>query len=1002
MRYVYSTFVVFLCTISLPTNAAEPERQIQFNRDVRPILSNNCFQCHGPDPKKRKADLRLDQRGGLFADRDGIKCFVPGNTEKSEALIRILDGEMPPKRAKKKLTKEQIEILKQWIKQGAPWQEHWSFSPPKRSPLPKVKNNQWSRNPLDQFILARLEKESLVPSSEAPPLVLIRRLYLDLIGVPPVPEEADHWLKTLTDQPDGYEQLVDHLLASPRYGERWTRRWLDLARYADTNGYEKDRPRSIWPYRDWVIGAINRDLPFDQFTIEQIAGDLLPNATVEQKIATGFHRNTMLNEEGGIDPLEFRFHAMTDRVATTATVWLGLTVGCAQCHHHKYDPISHFDYYQMMAFLNNADEPSMELPDATLDAQWKANRQRAKELIKELPKRWPAKQNREQAIEKAFQSWLKTERDRTVRWQSLRPAEMKTNLPLLTLQKDNSVFASGDTTKQDFYSLEFQNLPRGITAVRLEALPDERLPARGPGSTYYEGTLGDFFLGEFQVSVNDKRVSLSDASHSYAKNRFGSNPVSAKLALDGDPQTGWSVHDRQGERHVAVFNFQNPLGDVKNLTIKMLFGRHFASSLGRFRISVTTDRTKVVARELSTDVEDLLLLPDAKLTQEQRQKLREVFLLQAPQLRRYTNQINKLLRRPDYVTTLVFAERPKDNPRPTHRHHRGEFLQPKEKVEPATPPVLHSLAKDLPRNRLGLARWLVSRDNPLAARVTVNRHWAAFFGKGIVTTVDDFGFQGSPPTHPELLDWLAIDFMDSGWSIKKLHRRIVTSATYRQSANVTPDLLERDPENRLLARASRFQLEAEILRDATLRASGLLCATMAGPPVRPPQPQGVTEAAWGRPKWIASQGENRYRRSVYTFLKRTAPFALFRTFNAPSGESCVAKRTVSNSPLQSLSLLNDVTFIEASQQLGAVIASRDGTDDEKVIYVFRRILTRSPDVAEVKTLSRFVQAQRQRFVTGKLKAETIAGKGMGNVIERATWTTLARALFALDESITRN
>lgn len=984
--------------LSYSTIASEKQAKVHFNRDVRPILSNYCFHCHGPDPKKRKADLRLDLREGLFKEQDGIIPFVPGKPEKSEALIRILDGEMPPKRSKKKLTEQQIETIKQWVKQGAPWQEHWAFSRPKRSLVPYSQNKQWARNPIDQFVLARLESEGLSPSTEATPLVLIRRLYLDLIGLPPTTEEADHWQRRFDEHENGYEQLVDHLLASPRYGERWARRWLDLARYADTNGYEKDRPRSIWPYRDWVINALNRDLSFDQFTIEQLAGDLLPNASVAQRIATGFHRNTMLNEEGGIDPLEFRFHAMTDRVATTSTVWLGLTVGCAQCHHHKYDPISHSEYYQLMAFLNNADEPSMQLPDAKLKSQWQENQKQAERLLKKLPDHWPKKQN----LEQAFEAWLNWARQRTVRWQSIRPTRMKTNLPLLTLQKDDSVFASGDTTKQDFYELHFDAVPKGITAIRLEALPDERLPARGPGSTYYEGTLGDFFLGEFQVSANDTRLSIENASQSYAKNRFGSNPVSAKLTLDGDPQTGWSVHGRQGERHAAVFTLKDPLNDVRKLKIKMLFGRHFASSLGRFRISVTTDKHTPIARELSGKIEKLLLIPDGKLKETERQKLRKVFLLQAPQLRKQSNQIRQLMKRPDYVTTLIFQERPAENPRPTHRHHRGEFLQPKEKVEPGTPAILHPFPKDTPRNRLSLARWLVSRENPLTARVTVNRHWAAFFGQGIVTTVGDFGFQGASPSHPELLDWLAVDFMDNGWSIKKLHRRIVLSATYRQSANVSDTLLRKDPQNRLLARASRFQLEAEILRDATLRVSGLLCTKMGGPSVRPPQPPGVTEAAWGKPKWIASTGEDRYRRSVYTWSKRTAPFSLYRTFNAPSGESCVVQRTKSNSPLQSLSLLNDVTFIEASRALGELISRQKGSDVEKLDYAFRRVLTRSMDAEELKVLTQFVQTQRQRFVTGALNANDVAGKGTGSVTEQATWTTLVRALFALDETITRN
>ncbi|HEX6984520.1 MAG TPA: DUF1553 domain-containing protein [Planctomycetaceae bacterium] len=547
-----------------------------------------------------------------------------------------------------------------------------------------------------------------------------------------------------------------------------------------------------------------------------------------------------------------------------------------------------------------------------------------------------------------------------------------------------------------------------ITAIRLEALPDDRLPAGGPGMTYYEGTPGDFFLTEFRLAAGGRPVAVATATHSYAKNRFGSNPAAAAMAVDGDMQTGWSVDGRQRERHTAVFTLAEPL-DADELKVTMTFGRHFASSLGRFRLSVTT-APNAEARDLPEEVERLLAKPDAELTADERDRLRDEFLLQAPELAEHAAKIRELRKPPAYPTTLVFRERPPENPRPTHLHNRGEFLQPTDEVGPLTLEALHPFPEDLPRNRLGFARWLVARENPLTARVVVNREWAAFFGRGVVPTVQDFGFQGETPSHPELLDWLAVEFMGSGesgtghgqWSLKRLHRLIVTSATYRQASDVSPDLIARDPQNVLLARGPRLRLEAEQIRDAALASAGLLAPKLGGPPVRPPQPEGVTEAAYGSPKWNASTGEDRYRRSLYTFLKRTAPFAMYSVFDAPSGEACTAKRDVSNTALQSLTLLNDEMFLEAARALGRDLASREGTDADRAADAFRRVLTRPPDADETARLVAFVVAQRSRFASGELDPALLAGPGDGDAAERAVWTALARALLSLDEAITRS
>jgi len=1155
-----------------------------FTTEVRPILSGYCFKCHGPDDKSRKGKLRLDLREEAMKEaKSGGIALVPHKPDESELVLRIHSDDekevMPPPSAKNQLTVAQKDILKRWIAAGAEYKEHWAFIRPAQVPPPEVKLPDWSKNPIDRFALARMEKEGLAPSPRAEKHTLIRRVALDLTGLPPTPEEADAYVNDTA--PDAYEKLVDRLIASPHYGERWARRWLDLARYADTNGYEKDRDRSIWPWRDWVINAMNSDMPFDQFTIEQLAGDLLPGATLQQKIATGFHRNTMLNEEGGIDPLEFRFNSVTDRVATTGITWLGLTVGCAQCHTHKYDPITHREYFQMMAFLNNADEPDMKLPVGNAKEQETKNRGEVEKIMASLVEKFPLPEERwqvikpaqvvvesgakfeslddgstrfrpwspetetttlelesadtevaevrlealadpsfnnggsgrapngnfvltnisftatpmngeiafatvkadreqigfpitnavdedpktgwavdlsdgkwnmdstavftfkkplpkgckltvkleqnhggqhtlgrvrfsvrgqvpaadslklrERAMESEFSQWLAKERAQTVPWQIITPVEAKSNLPLLTVKPDGSVLASGDISKSDTYELKFAQVPQKVTAIRLEALPDSTLPGGGPGLTYYEGPKGDFFMSEFQMSANGQPVKLSSATESYAKNAMGATSVRAVLALDGDLQTGWNCAGRPGERHVAVFIPEKPI-NANELSLKIIFGRHYACSLGRFRISVTTAGGGIVARDLSENEEALLASPEQELTPEQRAALKETFLLGLQEFSAERKRVTELRKPVEGVSTLVFTERPLENPRPTFIYNRGEFLQPTERVEVGTLSIAGPLPANAPRNRLGLARWLVSAENPLTARVTVNRQWAAFFGRGLVRTTEDFGFQGEFPSHPDLLDWLAVDFVKQGWSLKKLHRLIVTSAAYQQSSQIAPELLARDPDNRLLARGPRVRMEAEMIRDSLLRASNLLTTKTGGPSVHPPQPDGVFEAAYGNPKWIASIGEDRFRRSLYTFAKRTAPFALYNTFDAPTGEACLARRDVSNTPLQALSLLNDVVFQETAQAFGREFAVSGATTSDLVKLAFRRILTRLPNEREAQALEEFWRQQKQRFESGALDAAKVGGDGPGSAADRAVWTALVRILFNLDETITK-
>jgi hypothetical protein len=688
-------------------------------------------------------------------------------------------------------------------------------------------------------------------------------------------------------------------------------------------------------------------------------------------------------------------------VATTGTVWLGLTLGCAQCHSHKFDPITQREYYRFFAFLNNADEPVMSVPTPQIDARSKAIEAKVSKLVAALPEKFPKGTD----ADAAFRSWLWRERGKAVRWTVLRPAEAVSNLPLLTVQPDDSVFVSGDLTKSDLYRLAFRGDFTGATAVRIEALPDERLPNGGPGATYYEGPIGDFTLSEIAAETDGKPAKFATASHSFAAGRF-----TAQAAIDGNPQTGWSVNGGQGKQHVAVFVFDRPLGPTKELRLKMLFERHFAAGLGRFRVSVTT-AANAVAHEVPPDVEALLLTRAADLTDAQTARLREHFYLTTPFLAEARKEIDALRKQePADPTTLVMRERPPENSRPTFMHNRGEFLQPTAKVEPGTPAFLPPLPEGAPRNRLGFARWLVSRDNPLTARVTVNRQWQAFFGRGLVKTLEDFGYQGELPTHPQLLDWLAVEFMEPTepadgrpWTLKRLHRLIVTSATYRQSSRLTPELKEKDPENKLLARGPRVRLEAELIRDSALKAAGLLSPKLGGPSVFPPQPPGVTiEGAYGKLSWNASEGEDRFRRSLYTFAKRTAPFALYAAFDAPSGEVCVARRDVSNSPLSALFVLNDTVFIEAAQALGRTIDAQDGTDRERMDRLFRRFLVRHPTEAELRSLIGFLKDQRAWAADHPEEAKDLAGKGDGEVRERAAWTATARVLMSLDEFVTKN
>ena len=1031
LRWATPSFLWLLLSVS--AISAGPD----FNREVRPVLSNRCFKCHGPDEENQEAGLRLDHREAALAELDsGMTAIVPGDLTASELVARITSNDpdlvMPPPHTKVSLTAAEKQVLIDWVAAGADYQPHWAFIKPVLPELPAATG----QHPIDRFIDARLTEEGLARSAEADKATLCRRVFLDLIGLPPSPAELDAFL---ADQsPDAYERMVEQLLASPRYGERWARRWLDLARYADTNGYEKDRPRTIWPYRDWVIRALNADMPFDQFTIRQIAGDMLPEATADDIVATGFHRNTMLNEEGGIDPLEFRYLAMVDRVGTTGTTWLGLTTACAQCHTHKFDPISHTDYFSLMALLNNADEPEWMISSADRDQRIAESKARAESLWQQVPQHWPAPGRppgdqlaagssepgqrassdgrRMVSLAERFDAWLREEAAHAIDWRVVVPEAIESNLPHLVPQSDGSILGSGDITKSDVYTLTLPAAEQPVRAIRLEVLADASLPDWGPGLCYYEGRKGDFFLSEFEVSLplKQSRVEIARATESFGGKAFaGKQAAGAAAAIDGVMSSGWSTNGRQGHAEAAVFELAEAIEPGQPIVVTLRFERHFACSLGKFRLSTTT-ASGAEARGMSLAEEVALLTTPAGRSADQRQLLFRRFLKTAPEVSDQIKEIERLeaVERQG-LSTLVMRERPADNPRPTHRHHRGEFLSPEELVAPAVPAFLPQLPNDSAPDRLALARWLVSPDNPLTARVVVNRHWHALFGRGLVETVADFGYQGTPPSHPELLDWLAVSFMTPveqgglGWSLKALHRLIVTSDTYRQASELTAATAERDPDNVLLARGPRVRLEAEVIRDSLLKAAGLLSTKMYGPGVRPLQPAGVTEVAYGKPTWQASAGEDRHRRGIYTFRKRTAPFAFTTTFDGPSGEACIARRDISNSPLQALTLLNDPMFLEIARALGREVVAAAESDAGRIQELGRRLLSREFAAAETEALAEYLQVQRQRLATGELQADELMAREATaqsvneNLGEEAAWMLVARAVMNLDEAIVK-
>ena len=907
-----------------------------------------------------------------------------------------------------------------------PAKQHWAYAKPLRPDLPAVARSEWVRSPIDQFVLARLESEKLSPSAEASKATLLRRATLDLTGLPPTPEDLDAFMADRSD--DAYARAVDRLLASPHYGERWARPWLDLARYADTNGHEKDNRRAIWKYRDWVIDALNRDIPFDTFTIEQIAGDMLPNATVQQKIATGFHRNAMTNEEGGVDPDESRYEVLVDRVNTTATVWLGTTLACAQCHNHKYDPFTQRDYFRFLAFFANGDfesrtfgdgtryfEPTLDLATPDQEATRKELQARVDQLDRELKRVTPA-------VREAQERWEESIRSADRAWTPLAPRTVAaTNGVVLNTLSDGSVMASGANPPFTSYTVTADTTLRGITGLRLETLPDPSLPRGGPGRDAY---------GHFRVTgIHVEVTPVADPSQPPRAVRFETLKVndSASVFEPRDllalrfadagsgqaPEAGgsdrrrgsWAINAMRDAERVprhavlaAAAPFGIPGGTRITVRIDHLDGT-IGQGIGRFKLSVTDAANPLEGADLAARVRPTLALPAAERTAAQADELAAIFRSTSPLLKPAREALaaaRKALADLQIDSTLVMKERPSNEPPSFQLRVRGSFSAAAERVSARTPGALHPFREDQPVNRLGLARWLVDADNPLVARVAVNRLWEQIFGRGLVETSEDFGAQGSPPTHRELLDWLATEFVAKGWSQKAIIREILLSAAYRQSSAVTPELAERDPYNRLLARGPRVRMEAEMVRDAALAASGLLSPKMFGPSVFPLQPDGIWNMPYSSDKWTTSSGEDRYRRSLYTFWRRTSPYPSFMTFDATSREYCTVRRVRTNTPLQALTLLNDPASFEAARALAGRMIAAGGDRRSRAAFGLTLVLSRAAKPAELDRLVSMYEQDLNHY-GGRIPYPTPSAASA----ELAAWTMVANVLLNLDEAVTK-
>lgn len=1042
---------------------------VDFNRDIRPILSDHCFACHGPDQNKREADVRFDTEEGLFGPVDASESVdapvVRGDSGASELMHRVLstdeDVRMPPPEFGKDLTAEQVELLRNWIDQGAAWQGHWSFQPIVR-PTPPIESSVRSDNPIDAFVLRKLSEHQLTMSAQADRRTLVRRLYFDLLGLPAPPAVVEQFVKS--QDPGAYELLVDELLASPHYGERMAMWWLDLVRYADSVGYHGDQPVSVSPFRDYVIASFNENKPFDQFTIEQLAGDLLPEPTQEQTIAAGYNRLGMMSAEGGVQPKEYLAKYIAERVRNLGGTWLGVTLGCCECHDHKYDPFLAKDFYRFEAFFADIEErglyggnnwgPNIQVPSdeqkgriAELDAEIASVQASLESPPGELAQALIASQAKWEAEQ--------------ISWQVLKPSELdSSDGTTLEMQEDGSIRASGKSPDTDNYTLTFGSWPADFTALRIEALPDPSLPKQGPG----RAGNGNFVLSEFEVSWIDGEqrtpVQLQNASATYEQTgAAGGHPDrkwSAASAIDGDARGktwGWAVMEQVGQANSAIFEVApspeaKPLEDLKRSAqasaeeevteaegspkdserekaaaprkLQIVLKQQLDNpkhTLGHFRILSTSAALPVVAGQLlPRPLGDILATPVADRTSEQVNELARHYRTIAPELDPQRTRLKQLqdarAKFDNSIPTMLVTKRVE--PRMVRVLARGNWMDDQgDEVRPGIPALLGGSepADDRRLTRMDLAQWVVAQENPLTARVFVNRLWRLFFGIGLSSKLDDLGAQGEWPSHPELLEWMADEFRSSGWNVQRMIKLIVTSDAYLQDSLTSPQIAAMDPYNRLVSHQGRWRLDAEVVRDTLLSCSGLLVDSIGGESVKPYQPPGYwSYLNFPQREWANGQGPELYRRGLYTHWQRQYLHPSLLAFDAPSREECTADRTRSNTPLQALVLLNDPTYVEAAKAFAIRIMkeSGDATDEARMAWAVRTALARSPRTAEMPVLLQLLAKHREDYGAAQEDALKLLETGASPVpsdadaVELAAWTSVARTLLNLHETITRN